>query len=480
LIRFFSSISVAVVFTFRLGAAEPNQLDASENLFTILAALNAAGYDTDLNSPDNHPLRAQVRQYVAEQKPPVLAEIRDFYKEHPGIGPYLSLGLSLTPPPEFAFRTRTVDIPPDAYVLEKFIPLLTRFYNEAKIGVLWNRLQPAHNAAIEAYHEPVSRIALVVNSYFRSSTAGYIGRRFTVDIDLLAAPGQVHTRSYGDDYFVIVTNTKEPRVNEIRHAYLHYLVEPLVAKYGLALMKKSSLSDLAATAPALDESYKNDFVLLTSECLIKAIETRLDRKPELVNQALHEGYILTPFFAEQLALYEKEPVAMRLYFPDMLKALDARRETQRLANVTFAPKQKTSDGPRQAVEIDRKSPSLATIERAELLYKAQQYEEAKNLLLKALEQPGDNADHARAYYNLGLIALRAKNPEMAEKLFQKVVESAPDPFSQAWALVYLGRLAGLSGDRTQAMKYYQLALAVKDASDEAHRAAEKGIENSKQ
>jgi tetratricopeptide (TPR) repeat protein len=480
LIRFFSSLALAVLFAFRLPAAEQNQLDVSENLFTILAALNASGYDTDLNSPNNHPLRAQIRQYVAEQKPPVLAEIRDFYKEHPGIGPYLSLGLSLTPPPDFAFKTRTVDIPPDAYALEKFIPLLTRFYNEAKIAVLWNRLQPAHNAALEAYHEPVSRLALTVNSYFRSSTAGYIGRRFTVFVDLLAAPDQVHTRSYGDDYFVIVTNTKEPRVNEIRHAYLHYLVEPLVAKYGLVLMKKSSLSDLAATAPALDESYKNDFVLLTSECLIKAIETRLDHKPELVNQDLHDGFILTPFFAERLALYEKEPDAMRLYFPEMLKALDARHETQRLANVTFTPKQKPADRPRQQIETETKSQSLSTIEKAELLYKAQQYEEAKNLFLKALEQPGDNTEHARAYYNLGLIALRAKNPDMAEKLFQKVVESSPDPFSQGWSLVYLGRLAGLTGDRNQAVKYYQLALAVKDASEEAHRAAEKGIENSKQ
>jgi predicted negative regulator of RcsB-dependent stress response len=478
LIRFVSSITVALLFAFRLAAAEQNQLDSSENLFTVLAALNAAGYDTDIDSPGNHPLRAQVRKYVADQKPPVLSEIRSFYKDHPGVGPYLSLALSLTPAPEFAFRTRTVDIPPDAYALAKFIPLLTRFYLEAKIGPLWTRLQPAHNAAIEAYHEPVSRIALTVNSYFRSSTAGYLGRRFIVYIDLLGAPEQVHSRSYGDDYFVIATNAKEPHVTEIRHAFLHYLVEPLVAKYGLALMKKASLSDYAAPAPALDESYKNDFVLLVSECMIKAIETRLDHKPEMVNQALHDGFILTPFFAEQLITYEKEPVAMRLYFPDILKALDTKREGQRLANVTFTPKQKAAERPTQVVEKQTVSQALRTVEQAEKLYQAQQYEEAKNLLLKALEQPGDTADHARAYYNLGLIALRAKNPEMAEKLFQKTIESGADPFAQAWSLVYLGRLSGLSGDRAQAIKYYNLALAVKDASDEAHRAAEKGIENS--
>ncbi len=477
-------IAVFIFAARALAAAEQNQLDASQNLFTIMAALNAAGYDAESNSPNNNPIRAYVRQYVAEMKPPVLPELREFYASHPReIGPYISLALSLTPAPEFAFRTRTVDIPPDAYALEKFIPLLTRFNSEAKIELLWTKLQPAHNAAIEAYHKPVSDIALLVNSYFRSSTAGYLGRRFTVYIDLLAAPEQVQTRSYGDDYFVVVTNSKEPHIGEIRHAYLHYLVEPLVAKYGLVLMAKSSISDLAATAPTLDQSYKTDFVLLTSECLIKAIESRLDRKPELVAQALHEGFILTPFFAEQLAIYEKEPVAMRLYFPDMLKALDARKESQRLANVAFASKTKVGEKAKPAVVEPVQSESLRTIETAEKLFRQnggkEQDEKTRQLLLQALQQKGDVSEHGRAYYDLGLLALRAKSPDLAEDLFKKALEMSPDPYSQGWALVYLGRLANVRNDPAQAAKYYQLALAVKDATDDAHRAAEKGLEISK-
>ncbi len=44
-------------------------------------------------------------------------------------------------------------------------------------------------------------------------------------------------------------------------------------------MKKRSLSDFAQGAAALDESYKSDFLLLTTESLIRAIEARMDRKP---------------------------------------------------------------------------------------------------------------------------------------------------------------------------------------------------------
>jgi len=50
------------------GAAEqPGQLDASRTLFSVLAAINAGGYDADLASPANHPLRAIIREIAAKE-----------------------------------------------------------------------------------------------------------------------------------------------------------------------------------------------------------------------------------------------------------------------------------------------------------------------------------------------------------------------------------------------------------------------------
>ena len=54
-------------------------------------------------------------------------------------------------------------------------------------------------------------------------------------------------------------------------------------------MKKRSLSDFAQGAAALDESYKSDFLLLTTESLIRAIEARMDRKPAAVQQSLRKA-----------------------------------------------------------------------------------------------------------------------------------------------------------------------------------------------
>ena len=50
---------------------------------------------------------------------------------------------------------------------------------------------------------------------------------------------------------------------------------------------------MRSAAPALKEIYKDDFTLLATECVIKAVESRLARgaqKQELVNQALGQGF----------------------------------------------------------------------------------------------------------------------------------------------------------------------------------------------
>lgn len=457
--------------------AVDNALDSNETLFTMLAALNASGYNLGIDSPDNSPLRAQLREFLSKQNIPIVKEIRNFYVyKNPSIAPYVSLALSVGPPPDFAYKTRTVEIPPDAAAMEPFIPLLQQFYQEANIADLWKRVQPAYDAEISKYHEPVSNITLVVNSYLRSATAGYMGRHFQMYIDLLAAPNQVQSRSYGNEYYVVVTPAKQPNLFELRHTYLHFVVEPLASKFKTEIMLNSALSDYVVNAPGLEDSYKNDFLLLTTESLIKAIESRLDKTPASVTQAVREGYILTPFFAEALAGYEKQPTAMRLYFPDMMTSLDAAKERRRLETVTFLPKAKPVVATVAEPPPPPLSPSAKTIGYAEAAYAKKDYENARGFYLKALSETGIGGDHAKAYYGLARLKLIERNPEEAEQLLRKTLESSPDAPTQAWAEVYLGRLWDAQGDRAEAMKHYQAALAVKGATDQAHTAAEKELQ----
>src|SRR5947208_3349435 len=128
---------------------ETGQLDASPGLFTVMAALNAAGYSADLSSPNNHPLRAAIRAELAKRNIPSLPAIKDFFERHRKrtdtieLSQYISFALASNGPPSFAFTQRDVEIPPDAAALRELGPLLAAFYKEANLEDLWKRSQPA-------------------------------------------------------------------------------------------------------------------------------------------------------------------------------------------------------------------------------------------------------------------------------------------------------------------------------------------------
>src|SRR5690349_19746086 len=339
-------------------SADLGQLDASPTLFTVMAAINAAGYSADLASPNNHPLRDEIRAELARRNIPSLPALKEFFTRHrkrtdvQELSQYVSFALTAGPPPNFAIKIRDVDVPPDVTTMKELSPLLAAFYREAGIEELWKRSQPAIDQYIGLYHEPVSNAVLQVNAYLRQQTSGFKGRRFQIFIELLAAPNQIQTRSYGDDYTIVVTPSPEPRVFDVRHAYLHYLLDPLSTRYQEILDRKKPLAEHARRAPALDESFKQDYLLLVTESLIKAVEAKLDRRPEGVQEALRQGYILTPFFAEQLPTYEKQEQAMLYYYPTLAGAIDLRIEDARLSRVEF-DKQATA---RAAVPVPAPTP----------------------------------------------------------------------------------------------------------------------------
>jgi predicted negative regulator of RcsB-dependent stress response len=469
-------------------AATPpsGQLDASPALFTVMAAINAAGYDAELASPNNHPLRAEIRQELAARNIPSLAALRQFYAAHRQSNPtrdlsqYISFALSVDGPPAFEFKYHEAEVPPDAARLEGLAPLLAAFYRQAGIEDLWKRAQPAYEEVIARYHEPVANAILQVNAYLRHETSGMSGGLFQIYIDLLAAPNQIQTRSYGTDYYVVITPSADLRVDDVRHAYLHYLLDPLATRHSEIIMRKRGLADHAQRAPALAASFKSDFLLLTSESLIKAIESRLDHQPALVNEDMREGYILTAYFADQLPVYEKQEQAMRFYYPDMIRAIDLMREDARISQIEFLSQAPVRPATVPAVQAAEPQGAYKTLAEAEQLYLARNLEPARRAFLHVMEQTSEKPLHAQAYYGLARIAVLQNHPELAETLFEKTLECQPEPQVRAWSLVYLARLSDAAGDRQQATRRYQEALAVTGASPAAHRAAEQGVKQSYQ
>jgi tetratricopeptide (TPR) repeat protein len=481
---------LAVALVARAQSTETGQLDASPTLFTLMAALNAVGYSADLSSPNNHPLRELVRDELAKKNIPSLALIKDFFDRHrkkndtEEISQYLSWALTAGRPPDFTIKARDVDLPPEVAPLTGLSGLLATFYKEADIADLWQRSQPAIEKYIDYYHEPVSDAILQVNAYLRQQTSGFKGRRFQIYIELLAAPNQVQTRSFGNNYTIVVTPSPERRTFDIRHAYLHYLLDPLATRYQEVVNRKKPIVDHALRAPLLDDSFKQDFLLLVTESLIKAVEAKLDHQPRMVQEALRQGHILTPFFAEQLQVYEKQEQSMLFYYPELVGALDLKKEDARLSKVEF---EKTA--PARTVAVPPPAPPPAKTGAAKTLEDAEQFytdrsleggnlEKARKLYLDVLQQTDNQTMHASAYYGLARIAALQKDPELATKLFERTLELQPEAPVKAWTLVYLGRLSMAAGDRDEAAKYFENASKVNGASPAALKAASEGVEAS--
>ena len=469
----------------RAESTETGQLDASPTLFTVMAAINAAGFNADLASPANDPLRNQVRAELARQNIPSLAAIERFFDRHrqnndvEELSQYISFGLVAGPPPEFAIKTRDTDLPPDVKRMKDLSPLLAAFYKEAHIAELWQQAQPEIDKYLERYHSGVSGAVLEVNGYLRQTTSGFRGRHFQIYMELLAPPNQIQTRSYGNNYYIVITPSADPRIFDVRHAYLHYLLDPLATRNKDILERKKPLADHVLRATALDPAFKEDFLLLATESLIKAIEARLDHRPGDVQIALRQGMILAPYFSEHLPLYEKQEQAMSFYYPEMVAAIDSLAEDQRLSQVQFDKLAPVRMVHSQPVEEPPPPPppvgAAKTLADAEDAYTARDLDKAKNLYQAVLRQTDKQEMHSAAYYGLARIAALQNDPETADKLFEKTLELQPEPKIQAWSLVYRGRLALAAHDPAGANQFFEKAAEVEGASDAALEAACKAL-----
>jgi predicted negative regulator of RcsB-dependent stress response len=479
-------ILIVVAPTGGQGQPQGGQLDASPALFTVLCAINAAGYDAELDSPSTHPLRIAIREEIAHRNPSTIPEIRALMARHRqedanwDLRLYIGYGLLVDGPPRFKFRVPAYQLPPDIAALEEFGPILEKFYQEAGIEELWRRSQPAIEQVLERYHDGIAKGVTEVNAYLRNPPGVvYMGKRFQVFVDLLGAPNQIHVRNFLDDYYVVLTHSLSPNFDEVRRAYMHYLLDPLATKYAKELDEKKALGDYALGAPYLADHYKSDFLLLATRSLIRAIEARLahqSKQQSMVNDAMGEGFILAAHFYEQLPEYEKQEQAMRLYFPELVKSIDLAKEERRMANFEYP-----QERPKTRVIRVQQAPAppltgtAKLLEEAENLYRARDLEKAREVFLKAAGDSTDRALQAKAHFGLARIAALNNDPDLAEQLFEKTLALGPEPADKAWTLVYLGRLSLAAGDPAKAQEHFHAALAIKDATPGAREAAQNGI-----
>src|SRR5258708_34073236 len=94
---------------------------------------------------------------------------------------------------------------------------------------------------------------LNTNIYLRLPVSSYDGRRFLVLLEPMLAPSTTNARIYSNDYIVVASPAGDPlgavHMDDIRHIYLHYQIEPLVYPRAQAMERLQPLRRARPDAP---------------------------------------------------------------------------------------------------------------------------------------------------------------------------------------------------------------------------------------
>ena len=460
-------------------------LETNETLFSVLTAINTCGYDQELNTSD--PLRAQIRAEVAkavENTPggrDIIAPLCAFYRQHQTQDPardlsqYVSLALSLGEPPTFTPKAKQAETPPDAAPLLDMAPLLQAFYEKIGLHAIWERHHARYTEFTEAYHEALAKMTFDTEIYLKLPSAGYLGRQFAIYLDAMAAPGQTNARQYAADYYVVFSPTAGTaiKMQQIRHTYLHYLLDPLALKNGGSFKKMEPLLQDVSSAP-MDEAFRTNISLLVTECLVRAVELRTGKttaaeQAQSLDDNDKQGYVLTRYFYDALAKFEKDPTGMRNYYGGMLDSIEISKEMRRASSIQFS-----GDAAPELLHLAKPRTEHLLL-NAERRLSAGDPETAQKLAQQALDEQEE--DPGRALFILAQVATVNRDMEGARTYFQRALQTAREPKVIAWSHVYLARIWDLKEDRFSALEEYRAALnSAGSAVPEARKAAEKGLE----
>jgi hypothetical protein len=282
------------------------------------------------------------------------------------ISQYISLALYLTPPPALETSVELPEMPPDSTPVAEIVPLLRDFVAAADLHGIWLALRHVYDAETDKLHDPLSQMIVSTNLYLKLPASTYDGRRFVVVMEPMLSPHMVNARVYGTDYVVVVSPVDgKIRMNDVRHTYLHYVIEPLLYARANSVDRMQPILKEVREAP-LEFIYRTETVPLAIECLIKAIEARtmdtgvpvyvpppglersdyprvaherqiVQQKMDVIKWAtvkhdMTQGFVLTQYFYEQLLQFEKDPASLRDTIGEMVYSMDMDQQVHRAAS----------------------------------------------------------------------------------------------------------------------------------------------------
>jgi hypothetical protein len=469
-----------------LAAQEPTEfvLDASPQLFSVLSAARAPGISARGSSSSSSVL-SRVEESIGRLPSETVEPLRAFFEanqaasEPRDLSPFVSLALVLDSPPEFSLAVPEDHVPPDAYPLKDFPPVLAAFYEEARLGALWQQVQPFYRRAIEEQQAEVARLLLETRAYLRLIAGSRLGPTYTIYLEWLVPPALTSARNYGEDYYLVIHPQHKNLLRAVRHQYLHFLLDPVLVKYAQDVRPLARLQSVVEQAPRLPKAFQQDMLLLVTESLIRAVELRLQKpEPAAVAARLDEqersGYLVVRHFYQALEGFEQDDPSMRYYFPELLQDYDLDGEMERLAALEFlAPAPTVEETAEAPVPQD---PAARWLFEGQAFMEEGNYAAARERFEQILQT--ENSRHANALFGMALLASFEQDRQQAKYYFLLTLEEAQEPRILGWTHVYLGRIYDLEGEREQALSHYRTALGLDTQLPRLEQEARRGLERS--
>lgn len=499
-------------------------------LVAMMAALDAAGWDPTPQGARPSVYRELVRREQSGLDPALRKRMQDFYArnalkdaaddpatpENEAVrytpadqaARYISLAYTLGQPPAFDAPARSEDLPAGVLEVLDFVPLLSEFYKASGMDARLPNYLGMHRAAGDKLRAQTLDMARGVLSYLNTRPETLVServnvtpaapsqgkkkperpttvlrehvRRFRVVPDLMAAPGAINLRAVGDDYFAIVPSDTDPRLSEMRRAYVQFVVDPLVARFSreVAARRPDIKRLLEAEQVRRGRAFGPDVFLTVARSLVAAADARMDELVRLralqletsrrlqastdpsakeaalkdskerqaviqesttaqLAEAYERGAVLSFHFADQLRGFEDSGFDVANYMVDMVAAFTVERELKRPAEFTAVvarvrERRSTAVGASETPEVlptdERRAALIKGLNDVGELLRLRNYEEA-NTRLTALK--GEYANEPLVYFTLGQAASLAAQEAIDEALQAERLNAALGHFRQA-------------------------------------------------
>jgi len=443
-------------------------------VFAVMAGLHVAGWDPGNLKP--HPARTSMLQDLQNTPSELKARITKFYQDHldgkkpeEQLSKYISLALLSEGPPDFKLSLEVKDLPPDVGPIAEFMGLTKELYAAAKLETIWSTNREFYDLAVATYRPLINQIILRTDGYLRIASGSYLDRRFLIIPDYLVPPNNFNARTYREIYYLVFGPSERPATDELRHQYLHFILDPFALRFPLPKETRMAVVLFAEKAADIEDQYREDLQFLVTESLIRAIELRINKVPEPklsaeLDASIRSGALLIRHFYTSLQFFEPSPEGIRIFYPGMIKSVKMEKILAEFAEAQKTPVAKKPEPSALQLQLKSANEQLAN---GQLEGAAEQFQEVLSTA---------DANNGEALYGLGVVAAMQNKRDLAKDYFLKALQSpSSDNATKVWSHIFLGRIYDLESKRSEAIEHYQAAIQLGDNSRNAQEIAHKGL-----